>query len=155
MFQEGFVHGANDGAHLAMGDPGSLPGLGRLEHCGLQPLHHPAQGRRRTSHLRLETQMREKLADRFEAHAALEPEDIKGCHYQTREPTSALLGFPQPRLRVVPTACDGPCETMHTALRKPRLLGNAADTLRAVVTKTLANAKAFGPKSHVGLSSEG
>ena len=54
-----------------------------------------------------------------------------------------------------PRRCHGPHETMHTALRQPRLLGNAADALSAVVTKTLENATAFGPKSHVGLSSEG
>jgi hypothetical protein len=52
-------------------------------------------------------------------------------------------------------ALHGLLETMHTALGKAGLLGNASHALPAVVTKTLENPQAFGPKSHVGLSSEG
>jgi hypothetical protein len=44
---------------------------------------------------------------------------------------------------------------MHAAFGKAGLLGNATDALRAVVTKTLENAQAFGPKFYVGRSSEG
>ena len=40
------------------------------------------------------------------------------------------------------------------ALGIPRLPGNVAHALLAVVTKKVENLEAFGPKSHVGLSSE-
>src|SRR5258708_4432899 len=93
--------------------------------------------------------MREKLADRFEAHAALETEGIEGRHHQTREPTSAVLGFPQPRLRVAVSACHGLFETMHTALGNPRLTGKLARALRHIVTKRVENQQTFRPKSHV------
>src|SRR6516162_11613495 len=96
-------------------------------------------------------QMHDKLADRFATHAALETKDIEGGHQQTREPTSAVFGFPQPRFRVAVSAFHGLCETMHTALGKAGLLSNAAHALLAVVTKTLENPQAFVPKSHVGL----
>src|SRR2546426_314104 len=99
--------------------------------------------------------MREKLAERFEAHTALETEGIEGCRQQTREPTSAVLGFPQPRLRIAGSAFDGLFQTMHTALGNPRLTGQLSYTLVGVITKTLENPQAFGPKSHVGLFSEG
>jgi len=46
-------------------------------------------------------------------------------------------------------------EAMHTAFGKPSLVGQTSHTLHAVVTKTLENAPAFVPKSHVGLFSEG
>jgi hypothetical protein len=45
-------------------------------------------------------------------------------------------------------------KTMHTALGRTRLLGDVAHALLAVATKKIENPKAFGPKSHVGLSSE-
>jgi len=41
------------------------------------------------------------------------------------------------------------------ALGQPGLLGHASHALPAVVTKTVENQRVFGPKSHVGLSSEG
>src|SRR2546426_1682968 len=44
---------------------------------------------------------------------------------------------------------------MHTALGEPGLIGNLSDALLGVVTKSVENPKTFGPKSHVGLSSEG
>src|SRR5262245_24712579 len=44
---------------------------------------------------------------------------------------------------------------MHTALGEPGLMGNLADALLGVVTKSVENPKTFGPPSHVGLSSEG
>src|SRR5439155_12628842 len=47
------------------------------------------------------------------------------------------------------------CETMHTALGEPGLMGDLADALLGVVTKSVENPKTFGPQSHVGLSSEG
>ena len=34
-------------------------------------------------------------------------------------------------------------------------MGNLADALLGVVTKSVENPKTFGPQSHVGLSSEG
>jgi hypothetical protein len=40
-------------------------------------------------------------------------------------------------------------------LGQPRLLGNTAHTLPAILTKTLENSEAFLPKSHVGRLSEG
>jgi len=49
----------------------------------------------------------------------------------------------------------GLLETMHTAFGKPRLLGKTSNTLLAVVKKTVDDPKAFVPKSHVGLFSEG
>jgi hypothetical protein len=51
-------------------------------------------------------------------------------------------------------AFHGLRETMHAALGKTRLLGNASHALPAVVTEILENPETFGPKSHVGLSSE-
>lgn len=51
-------------------------------------------------------------------------------------------------------AFHGLRETMHAALEKTHLLGDAAHALPAVVTETLENLEAFSPKSHVGLSSE-
>jgi hypothetical protein len=44
---------------------------------------------------------------------------------------------------------------MHTALGEPGLMGDLADALLGVVTKSVENPKTFGPQSHVGLSSEG
>ena len=52
-------------------------------------------------------------------------------------------------------AIHGLRETMHTAFGEPRLVGEAAHALTAVLTKTLENPSAFLPKSHVGLCSEG
>jgi hypothetical protein len=67
----------------------------------------------------------------------------------------SLLGFPQPRLRMVAPPCDCLLETMHTTFGQARLVGNPAHTLRTVLTKTVENPQTFGPKSHVGLFSEG
>jgi hypothetical protein len=73
---------------------------------------------------------------------------------QMGEPMAAVLGFPQPELRMAPTLCYRLLETMHTAFGTPRLLSNPSHTLRAVVTKTVENLQAFGPQSHVGQFSE-
>src|SRR5262249_48017590 len=100
-------------------------------------------------------QMREKLAQRLEADATLETKGIEGRHHQPREPTSSILGFPQPRLRVAVAALHRLLKTMHTAFGKPCLLGKLSHALCGVLTKTIENPKAFVPKSHVGLFSEG
>src|SRR5262249_2626442 len=100
-------------------------------------------------------QMREKRAQRLEADATLETEGIEGRSYQPREPTSTLLGFPQPRLRVAVAALHRLLKTMHTAFGKPCLLGQLSHALGGVLTKTLENPQAFVPKSHVGLFSAG
>src|SRR5205823_8379720 len=123
------IHRPNDLVHLTIRKPVLLPGPCRLKQCGLQHGHHTAQGRGRTPHVRRETQMREKLADRFEARTALETEHREGCRQQTREPTSAVLGFPPPRLWRAVSACDGLCKTMPTALGNPRLTGQVSYTL--------------------------
>ena len=81
--------------------------------------------------------------------------DIEGCHHQTREPTSTILCCPQPRLRVAGAALHRLLKTMHTAFGKPCLLGTLSNTLCGVLPKTLGHPKAFVPKSHVGLFSEG
>jgi hypothetical protein len=52
-------------------------------------------------------------------------------------------------------ALPGLRETMHAALGQPRLLGNAANALPTVGTKTVENPQAFVPKSPVGLCAEG
>jgi hypothetical protein len=43
---------------------------------------------------------------------------------------------------------------MYAALGKPGALGNLTNALRRIVTKSVENPKAFGPKSHVGWSSD-
>ena len=54
----------------------------------------------------------------------------------------------------VPTL-HGLLETMHAAFCQTGLLGELANALGALVTKTLENEETFGPKSHVGQLSEG
>ena|SRR2546428_2967391 len=51
-------------------------------------------------------------------------------------------------------ALHGSLETMHTAFRQAGLLGQLANALGAMITKTLENPEAFVPKSHVGRFSE-
>ena len=63
----------------------------------------------------------------------------------------AVFRFPEPRFRVPVTTLHGLFETMHAALGKAGLLGNASHALFTVVTKTLENPQAFVPNSHVGL----
>src|SRR6266480_621525 len=50
--------------------------------------------------MRVQPQTREKLADGFQTNATLEPKDVKRGHHQPRQPTPAVLGFPEPELRV-------------------------------------------------------
>src|SRR2546425_4835752 len=97
----------------------------------------------------------EKLADAVGSHASLEAENIEGSHHQAQKPPVPCFGFPQPRLWVAISAFHRLCETMHAALGKPGVLGNLANALRGVVTKSVENPQAFGPKSHVGRSSDG
>jgi len=52
-------------------------------------------------------------------------------------------------------ALHGLLETMHTAFRTAGLLGQLANALCAIVTKTLENPQTFVPQSHGGLSSQG
>src|SRR6267378_715854 len=103
----------------------------------------------------LKAQTTEKLADRFGPNAALEAEGIERRHHQADEPTAACLRFSPPGLRVLISALHRLCETMHTALGEPGLMGDLADALLGVVTKSVENPQTFGPQSHVGLSSEG
>src|SRR5262249_38763466 len=105
--------------------------------------------------MRLKAQTTEKLADRFGPNASLEAEGIERRHHQADEPTAACLRFPPPGFRVLISALHRLCETMHTALGEPGLMGDLADALLGVVTKSVENPKTFGPQSHVGLSSEG
>src|SRR3989442_15377746 len=100
-------------------------------------------------------QTSKELAHRFYPYAALETERIERGHDQTRYPMTADLGFPQPRFGMAVPAYHGLLKTMHTALGKPRLLGNVAHALRARFTKKVENPKTFLPKSHVGRSSDG
>jgi hypothetical protein len=100
-------------------------------------------------------QPHEKLADRVQPDPALQPERIERCQDQTRQPLPAFGRFPPPRLRVGVAALHRLGETMHTAFRQPGLAGHLSHTLRAMVTKTLENPDAFGPKCHVGQCSEG
>src|SRR4029450_8429530 len=97
----------------------------------------------------------EKLADALGSHASLEAENIEGSHHEAQKPPVPFCGFPQPRLWVAISAFHRLFETMHTALVEPGLMGNFADALLGVVTKSVENPKTFGPQSHVGLSSEG
>jgi hypothetical protein len=103
----------------------------------------------------LKMQTSEKLAYRFHPHAALQAKDIERGHHQAGEPTPTFLGFPQLRLRLAVSARHCLAKTMHTALGEAGLLGYSSNTLLAVITKTLENEKAFVPKFHVGLFSEG
>src|SRR5882672_10343840 len=100
-------------------------------------------------------QTSEKLAYRVQPHTALQPECIERGDHQTHQPLAARFGFPQPRLWMDGPPLHGLRETMHTAFGTPRLLGNPSYTLLAVVTQTVENPQAFGPKSHVGRLSEG
>src|SRR5262249_13676296 len=109
----------------------------------------------RAPHLRRQMQPHEKLADRVQPDPALQPERIERRNDQACQPLPAFDRFPQPRLRVVSAALHSLGKTMHTAFRKPCLAGNPSHTLRAMVTQTLENPDAFGPKSHVGRFSEG
>src|SRR5882672_5253583 len=153
--QEGFVHRPDDRSHLAIGYPLVLPSRCRFKDHLFQRLHHPSQGARRTAHMRLKAKMSEKLADRFGPNTSLEAEDIEDGHYQADQPTAAFFGFPKPRLRVTGSPVDSLFETMDTAFGKPGLMGNLSNALLRIVTKRVENQKTFGPKSHVGRSSEG
>src|SRR6266542_3394595 len=113
------------------------------------------QGAGRTAHLRLQVQTTEKLAERFGPNTALEAESIERRHHEADEPTAACFRFPPPGLRVGISALHRLFETMHTALGDPGLMGHLTDALLGVVTKSIENQQTFGPKSHVGLSSEG
>jgi hypothetical protein len=104
--------------------------------------------------MRLQAQTAEKLAERFRPNTALETERKKGGDPQTQEPTVAFFRFPPPRLWVAVSAFHRLFETMHTALGEPGLMSHVSDALRGVVIKSVDNAKTFGPKFHVGLSSE-
>src|SRR4030095_12508496 len=139
----------------ARGYPLVLPSCGRLQDRLLQHVRHTAQGAGRTADMRLKAQTTEKLADRFGPNAALEAEGIERRHHQADEPTAACLRFPPPGLRVLIAALHRLLETMTPALGEPGLMGNLADALLGVVTKSVENPKTFGPQSHVGLSSEG
>src|SRR6266699_6126401 len=138
-----------------MGNPLLLLSGCCLQDRLLQRLHHATQGAGRTADMRLKAQTTEKLAERFGPNAALEAEGRERRHHQADEPTAACLRFPPPGLRVLISALHRLCETMHTALGEPGLMGDLADALLGVVTKSFENPKTFGPQSHVGLSSEG
>src|SRR6266571_8868616 len=91
----------------------------------------------------LKTQTGEKLAHRFETHAALEAKGIKRGHHQAGEPAPTCLGFPEPRLRLAASALHRLAKTVHAALGEAGLLGYASHTLLAVVTKILENHSPF------------
>ena len=55
-----------------MGNALLFPGGDGLQEDALQRVHHPSQGAGRTSHLRLQMETAEKLAERFGPYAALE-----------------------------------------------------------------------------------
>ncbi len=57
--------------------------------------------------MRLKAQMRAKLAEGFSPHTACETKGRARRHHQADDPTSACLGFPQPRLRVAVAAFHG------------------------------------------------
>src|SRR5256712_1610824 len=155
MLQEGFVHRPNDGAYLPRRCPLVLPSCGRLQDHVLQRVHHPSQGAGRTAYMRLQVKTTEKLTDRFGSNAAREAEGIERRHYQADEPTAAGFRFPPPGLRVGISMSHRLFEPMYTALGEPGPISNLSDALLGVVTKRVENQKTFGPKSHVGLSSEG
>src|SRR4051794_7379675 len=96
-----------------------------------------------------------KLTHGVQPDTPLEAERIEPGNDQADQPLPAVCGFPQPGLRMDAPARDGLRKTMHTTLRQPRLLGNTAHTLRAILTQTRENLEAFLPKSHVGRLSEG
>jgi tetratricopeptide (TPR) repeat protein len=153
-FHERFVHRANDLAHLIPRAAVLFPGLRCLQQCGLQRLHHAAQGRGRTPRLRLKVQTRKKLARRVHPHAALEPKDIECGDHKPSQPLPALLGFPSPGLRMAVAALHRLSQTMHTAFGQPSLLSQLAHAWGGIITKALENPQAFVPKSHVGRFSE-
>jgi hypothetical protein len=100
--------------------------------------------------MRLQAKTAEKLAERFRSNTAFETKSKQGGDHQTQEPTVACFRFPQPRLWMAIAPLHGLLETMHTAFGKPCLLGKTSNTLGGGITKTVDNAKAFVPKSHVG-----
>ena len=95
-----------------------------------------------------------KRADTVGTHTSREAKNIEGRHHQAQKPPMPFFGVPQPRLWVAVSAFHGLFETMHAALGKPGALGNLTNALRRVVTKSVENPKAFGPKSPVGWSSD-
>src|SRR6266487_2248823 len=153
--QEGFVHRPDDGSHLSISYPLVLPGFCGLQDRLLQRLHHPSHSAGRTASMRLKAQTTEKLADRFGANASLEAEGIERRHDEADEPTAACCRFPPPGLWVLISAFHRLFEAMYTALGEPSPMGNLSDALLRVVTKRVENPKTFGPKSPVGLSSDG
>jgi hypothetical protein len=102
----------------------------------------------------LQAKPAEKLADAVGAHTALEAENIEGRHHQAQKPPRPFCSFPQPRLWGAISAFYRLFEPMYAALGKPGALGNLTNALRRIVTKSVENPKAFGPKSHVGWSSD-
>ncbi len=97
----------------------------------------------------------EKVADRFRPDTALESEQIERGHHQALEPSSAVIGFPKPRLGFDTAAIDGLPQAMHIALGKSGLLGNPLNTLTTVIPNKLENSNTFVPKSHISQLSEG
>ena len=97
----------------------------------------------------------DKRADALGAHAALEADNSEGSHHEAQKPPVLFCGGPPPRLWGAIAAFHRLCETMPPALGAPGLMGNVADALLGVVTKSVENPKTFGPQSPVGLSSEG
>jgi hypothetical protein len=105
--------------------------------------------------MRLQAKTGEKLADRFRPNPSLEAETKEGGHDQAQEPSAAFFRFPQPRLGMTVSAFHRLEVTMHAAFRKTSALGKASNALLTVCPNRVDNLKTFGPKSHVGRSSDG
>src|SRR5687768_5768079 len=105
--------------------------------------------------MRLQTKTTEELADRFRSHSSLETKYKESGHHQAEEPTPAFFRFPQPRLGMAVSTVHRLEVTMHDAFRKTSALGKASNALLTVCTNRVDNLKTFGPKSHVGRSSDG
>jgi hypothetical protein len=103
----------------------------------------------------LQAKTDEKLADGFRPNSSLEAKDKEGGHDQAQEPSATCFRVPPPRLGVAVPAVHRLEVTMHAAFRKSGSLGKASNALLAVCPNRVANPKTFGPKSHVGRSSDG
>jgi hypothetical protein len=148
-FEERFIHGPHNLAHLPTGAPVLLPGCRGLQPRSLQRRHHTAQGCGRTPHLGLQRETRAKLAHRVQPHAALEAKGRECGDDEARQPRAAVCGCPAPGVRVAVTALHGLLKPMPAALGTPRLRGTVSHALGGIVTQTLENPQAFVPKSHV------
>src|SRR6266566_107924 len=78
--------------------------------------------------------MREELAHRVHTDAALEAKGIERGDEQADHPLATLGRLPHPGLWMDTPTLHGLRETVHTALGKTRLLGNASYALPTIVT---------------------